>query len=292
MIARTLDTKVTSPRPVGPAPSFPVDREDRHRKASDRIHPVPIKVPGLARSIRVKIASRQEEYQQAFRLLTANYQARGYEASSTKLFRFTPFHVLPDTVTFVALDGDQVVATLSLVPDTSLLGLPMECIYGEEIETLRRQGRRLAEATSLADKHLSTHEFILVFSAMIKLAMQYHLRNGGDTWVITVNPRHSNYYRRVLGFVPMGPRRTYPTVQDHPAEAFLLDVPGMKANAPTMHQSALGEPLPDAVLTAPCRPPEHSRYFGERSTQADRRTIRDIQLFVEQFGSPPRWLEG
>jgi hypothetical protein len=261
------------------------------RKPGRRAHPASIHVAGIARPIRVKFASRQEEFEQAFRLLTANYQARGYDTSSPERFRFTPYHVLPDTTTVVALDGDQVVATLSLVPDTRLLGLPMEGIYGEEIERLRGEGRRLAEWTSLAGQDLSTREFIPVFTAMIRLTIQHHLRNGGDAWVMTVNPRHSNYYRRVLGFVPLGPRRTYPAVQGHPAEAFLLDVPGMAAKAPATHRAMLGEPLPEAILTAPRRSPKHSLYFGQRSTQAGRRTIRDILHFVEGFGSPPRWLE-
>jgi hypothetical protein len=293
-MAATVTHTARKRRPAASAPGLPVATHTSvisGRRADCRQSPHPITVRCPRRAFEVKVATERGEFEQAFQLLAARYQARGYEDPSPKLFRFTPFHVLPDTVTFVAKHGDRVVATLSLVPDTSLLGLPMECIYGEEIARLRREGRRLAEATSLADGGLGTREFIQVFTALIKLAMQYHLRQGGDGWVITVNPRHRNYYRKVLGFEPLGPCRSYPMVRDHPAEAFLLDVDLMKANAPRMHGEILGEPLPESVLTAPERSPEHSRYFGERSTQADCRAILEILRFVEHFGSPPRWRE-
>jgi hypothetical protein len=250
-----------------------------------------VRVAGIGRTLQVHIARERSELESAFHMLAANYQARGYEAPSTKLLRYTPYHVLPDTITVVATDRDRVVATLSLVPDTSLLGLPMECTYGSEIAELRRRGCCMAEATSLADRDLSAREFIQVFKTIIKLVMQFHVQRGGTSWVITVNPRHRSFYLKVLGFVPLGPLRTYPTVRDHPAEAFLLDAEKMKANAPEMHQFVFGEKLPDPVLEAPPWSAEQVAYFGAHSTQTDRRTIRDIGSWVEHFGSPPRWLE-
>lgn len=271
-----------------PAPHLRIRREaPTHRRPSAHA----LEAPGRGRTFQVKIASSRDEFEQAFQLLAARYQARGYEEPSTKLFRFTPYHVLPDTVTFVAKHGDRVVATMSLVPDTALLGLPMECIYGAEVDALRRRGRRLGEVTSLADGDLDTREFLQAFLALKRLMFQYHLRQGGDTWVITVNPRHRNYYCRALGFLPLGPRRTYPTVRNHPAEAFLVDVESMWANAPGMHQRIFGEALPDAVLENPARPADHVRHFADQSTQADRRTILNINRFVEHLGSPPRWRE-
>jgi hypothetical protein len=91
--------------------------------------------------------------------------------------------------------------------------------------------------------------------------------------------------------VPLGPRRSYPSVRDNPAEAYLLDVALMRANAPAMHREIFGEPLPAAVLTASGRPRDHVHYFGERSTQADRGPILEILHRVENSGSPPRWRE-
>jgi hypothetical protein len=252
--------------------------------------PASVAVPDISRTIRVKIASQRAEFEQAFSLLSAKYRARGYEEPSPKLFRFTPFHALPGTITFVAKIEDQVVATLSLVTDNAQLGLPMEAIYGEEIADLRAQGRRLAEVTSLADEGLSPREFRQVFNSLISLAMQYHLGQGGDSWVITVNPRHSGYYRKVLGFESLGGLKHYHSVQGHPAEAHILDVDLMRDNAPKMHRAILGTPLPEAVLSAPRRTADHARYFGEQSTQIEQEQLADLIGRVEQGGDDlPRW---
>jgi hypothetical protein len=258
--------------PAGPVPGPPRRRADgSHAGGAD---PRSVLVPGLGRPIRVKIASEREEFEQAFRLLAARYRNRGYDTPGSGEFRFTPFHALPGTVTFVAKDGERVAATLSLVPDNPTLGLPMESLYGEEVGALRREEKGLAEVTSLADDGLGTREFLRVFSALIRLMFQYHVRvNGGDTWVITVNPRHRGYYSKVLGFEPLGPCRPYSAVRGHLAEAFVLDVDTMRVNAPVKHQEIFGEPLPVPVLTAVGRPADHAPQFGARSTQADRRTI-------------------
>ena len=237
----------------------------------------------------MKIASEREELEGAFRLLATNYRACGYESQSTGLFRFTPYHVLPSTVTLVAKHEDRVVATLSVVPDTELCGLPMESVYRAEIDGLRQEGRRLAEATSLADQDLGIHEFVRVFKTLIKVGMQYHVRQGGDSWVIAVNPRHRGFYQKVLGFVPLGPRRAYPSVQGHPAEAYVSGVDLLRTHAPEMNREMFGEPLPDSVLRAPRWSPHRVRYFGRRSTQADGRTIDSLLSHVERFGGPPRW---
>ena len=241
-------------------------------------------VPGITREIRVKIATEQGEFEQAFALLAENYRARGYEAPGDKPYRFTPYHALPGTVTVVAKHGEKVVATLSLVPDTDVLDLPMESIYGDEIAQLRREGRKMAEATSLADNGLSIREFVQVFKSLIKLVMQVHARNGGDVWVITVNPRHRNFYQKVLGFVPLGPQRSYPTVQDHLAEAYLLDVTTMAENTPAMFQEIFGEKLSEPILTAAEWSIARVRYFGSRSTQIGAQQLEELLDALEYSG--------
>lgn len=234
------------------------------------------RVPGLARDIQVKIASERHEFKQAFELLAANYRARGYEAHGEKPYRFTAYHALPGTVTFVAIHDGKVVATFSLVPDSRILGLPMECIYGQEVARLRRDGYRLGEVTSLADTGLSAREFIQVLKALMKLAMQFDLRRGGNGWTITVNPRHGGFYQKVLGFVPLGPQRYYPSVQNHPAEAYLLTVASMAANAPQMYEGVVAEALPESALVAPHWSEDHVRYFGARSSQIDESSLKKL----------------
>src|SRR4029077_3166403 len=74
-----------------------VNRARKRRGAPGTRGPASIEVPGITRKIRVKIASSREEFAEAFRLLATNYRACGYEQQSTGYFRFTPYHVLPNT---------------------------------------------------------------------------------------------------------------------------------------------------------------------------------------------------
>jgi hypothetical protein len=258
-----------------------------HRDTSGRS----VIIPTKAGPIHVRIASGCAELGQAFELVASQYRARRYDRPGAARYRFTRYHALPGTITLVAVRNGGVCATMSLVPDTSLLGLPMEVIYGTEVAELRREGRRLAEATSLADAGLTLSEFIGVLTEFSRIAVHYHLRQGGDSCVITINPRYRSFYLNVLGFVPVGPRRGHPSVQGHPAEAFLLDVPLMRANAPEMYETIFGEPLAEPIVSPPPWSPESVLHFGWNSMQIDCRTAEILLLSVEALGSRPRWAE-
>jgi hypothetical protein len=267
---------------AGPLGTWPIGKKG----------PKPISVPGVSRPVEVKIASERGEWEQAYRLVAANYRACGYEPPDCSPMRFTNFHVLPDTTTFVAKHDDNVLATLTLVQDNYLLGLPMESIYTAEIEELRQARQRIVEVTNLADTELTLREFVPVFVGLMRLMTQYALRQEADTLVISVNPRHRTFYRKMMGFVPLGPWRAYPTVQNHPAEAYLLNVTLLRDNAPAMYETILGELLPDEALTARRMPTQLVRYFGRNSSHTDPEGVDNILQYVETFGSPCRWAGG
>lgn len=247
-----------------------------------------VQVPGLRRDIRVRIAATLSEWEQAFRLVADNYEARGYDPPGSDL-HFTPHHALPDTVVLVAQTAGQVVATFSLVADNQLVGLPLENLYGSEIRLLRRTGRRMFETISLADRDLGTREFVQVFMTMIQLAWQYGIDNGAETNVITVNPRHADFYTKVLGYVPLGPRRSYAQVQGHPAEALFLDPTLMLAKAPGAHQRVFGRRLPRQALGAPQMPADLVRHFAGRSSQTSPRGAEEVLRYVDQGGTVRMW---
>jgi len=258
--------------------------------AAKKVTPREVSVEGVARDIRVKIASDRAEWKDAFQLVASNYQACGYEAPHACKVRFTPYHALPDSVTFLAKHEGRTLMTLSLVPDNTLLGLPLETIFGEEVRALRRQRRRLGEVISLAaDKELSMREFRQVFVGLIRLMKQYHVTHGGDTWVITVNPKHRAFYTKVLGYASLGPNRPYGAVEGAPAEAYVLDVPLMQASVPKMYAQIFGEWLPGDALVAPKMLPHMVRYLGGQSSKESHHTIHEVFNLDRYFGSPRRW---
>src|SRR5262249_5748437 len=211
-------------------------------------------VPGIRPHVRVRIAACRDDWEQAFHLVAGKYQERGYEMSESCAFRFTAHHALPDNVVLVAREQSRVIATLSLSMDNTLLGLPMENIYGREVRVLRRTGRRLCEVGSLADTDLSPREFIPVFTALIKLAWQHHVYHGGDTGFTAVNPGLRSSYWPGLGFEPRGGCRACPAVRNPPAEAFVLPISQLQRNAPDMYRKLFAEALPVETLVAPRMP--------------------------------------
>jgi hypothetical protein len=226
--------------------------------------PWAVPVPECA-GVVVKIASEPAEWEQAFRLVAANYQAQGYDPPGAGALRFTPHHALPDTVTFVAREQGRVVATLSLVPDNTVLGLPLERIYGPEVAALRSAGRRLAEVVSLAGEGTS---FPVTF-ALMRLMTHYFLRQQADAMLISVHPRHRPFYQRMFGFVVCGPRRDYPAVQNHPAEALLLDGRLLRGEVAPRYREMLGTPPPAQALVAPRLPEQLARSFARCAGSAD-----------------------
>jgi hypothetical protein len=106
--------------------------------------------------------------------------------------------------------------------------------------------------------------------------------------VISVNPKHRNYYRKVLGFVPLGPWRAYPSVQNHPAEAYFLDMELLKTK-PVMYEHIMSEALPAEILKTHPMPAHLVREFAAQSNHADALIIKDILEVVGRKTSMVRW---
>jgi len=230
--------------------------------------------PGYRLLVAATRATRKRAYALAHRV----YHGCGY-ASEGREWIVSPFDADPNTLTLLAQDADgRDVATISLVFDGAAR-LPCDEIYGEELDALRGQGRQLVEVTRLAIDAANQHSkallvrlfnFIYIFARRVK---------GFDDFVIEVNPRHVNYYRRLLCFEVSGPERPCPRVQGAPALLLRLDLSlaeseqrrigghGAAANERTLYshfyswleEGAVAEFL---ARSAKPMPPEDARYFG------------------------------
>jgi hypothetical protein len=243
----------------------------------------------MDRPVQVQIAADRDDWAQAFRLVARAYQTRGYDRAADGEFHFTRYHALPETVVLVAKEHDRVVATISVVPDNSLLGLPLEDVYGEEVQPLRRAGRRLCEVGSLGDIGLGRHEFTSVFIALIRLAWQFHCRYGGDTGVITCHPRHAFFYTHVLGFASLGGRKELPPRSGFPVEAFVVDTPLLQANAPELYRLIVEQSLPGAMLSATPMPDDLKLEFAAHSCRTNPQVVAELLRQVREQGSPRPW---
>jgi hypothetical protein len=98
--------------------------------------------------------------------------------------------------------------------------LPADENFGDKLDALRRQGRRLCEPSRLAiDKGMSKR----VFASLIHISYIYaHNIQGFTDYIIEVNPRHVAFYKRMLGFADFGGERACTRVG---APAVLLRLP-------------------------------------------------------------------
>jgi hypothetical protein len=176
-------------------------------------------LPGFHMLVAADRRTRQRAYALAHRV----YQGRGYVSNDQNLI-VNHYDTSPQTLTLLAHDDDgRDAATISLVFD-SPAGLPCDEIYGHELNQLREQGRRLVEVTRLAiDEEHQRSKTLLVRLFNFIYAFARRVR-GFDDFVIEVNPRHVNYYRRLLIFEQAGPERPCPRVQGAPAVLLRLDL--------------------------------------------------------------------
>ena len=182
------------------------------------------RITELHDGIEVRPASSPEELEAAYGLVYRSYLRRSYMEPNPNRIRFTVFNAFPRAATFVGVLRDQVIATVSLVPDTPA-GLPMDEVYHDELQNLRDRGRRVAEVTMLADRRMEIQHTLPMLLSLMKLLFDYAaLFIKSTDLCITINPRHDKFYRRYLLFTQLGGLRPHPGVRDNPAVARRLDL--------------------------------------------------------------------
>ena len=180
--------------------------------------------------------------------------------------RVTPYHLQPATGVFIATVGSEVVCTVTLIQDSSA-GLPIDDVYGDEINIQRDNGLKLAEVSSLAAiPGLTQQTFWKIFMKLTSLIAQSARRQGVDGLVLAAHPRHARFYGHLMGFRQIGDLRSYPAVRNRPAVACYLDFAQVDVTRPPCYEEIFGERLPKVLLRwspmcrggtrvlPPCRP--------------------------------------
>ncbi len=229
----------------------------------------------------VLVANDRPAREQAWSLVYQAYVQKGYMSPCPSRMRILPQDALPGTTTFVAREragaGDAAAATLTIVPD-SPLGLPMDGLYRRELDALRAAGRRPCEIAKLvvcveekAGMEMLMHLFKLAYLAAWRL-------DGCTDFVITVNPRHEKYYRRLLLFEPIGETRSYESVNGAPAVPLRLDL----VKAEERYRQAFGDRSGRANLHAFFVNAEEPAILGWLRRERAPMTERDLRYFFAE----------
>ncbi len=184
-----------------------------------------------------RIAETREDIEGAVRLVYRNYVELKYCNLNRFEVHFYLYDVLPETRTLVALDGDRVVATLTLVFD-SPLGLPSGKVYAAELEALRGTGRRMVEISKLAVDRTLGARGLAVLKGLFRLGWLAAARVRGSTdFVIMVEPHHEGFYTKSLLFERAGELKPDPEAADAPSVLMRLRFDG----AEERYRRAFGE---------------------------------------------------
>lgn len=184
---------------------------------------MPAPAPGASPG-RVLVARDPRTRRRAWNLAYRVYAGCGYVEPHPDEVITSAYDLDPATFTLLVEDEQRSpMATVTLVFD-SVRRLPCDEIFGAEVDALRNEGRKVAEVTRLAidDRHTGSKSLLVtLFNGLFLLA--WRLR-GFDDFVIEVNPRHVNYYRRLLKFSVAGPERPCPRVNGAPAVLLRMDL--------------------------------------------------------------------
>ncbi len=197
--------------------------------------------------ITYRLARSPEELEQCYRLVYEEYLERGYVNEHPSRMRFTLHNCLPETVTFVALYREAVIATATLIPD-SPLGLPMDDLYRHELKALRREGLRLCEISMLASNTavfppgtslmLNAKKMFLIFYLFKHIYDYTHHMLDLDAICIAVNPKHNLTYEYLL-FEDLGGLKRYAKVNGAPALGKYLRLATVKDRVKAREGAAL-----------------------------------------------------
>jgi hypothetical protein len=173
------------------------------------------------RHVAFGLAQSGQAVDQALRLVHDQYVARGYMRAHPSGQRRSPHYALTTTRVFVATRGPHVVGTVTLIED-SPLGLPMDEIYGADLDRLRAQRCRLAEVSALAAHPRYRSNGLPLLLPLMRVLVLYAVDLAAlDVLSIAVNPRHVEFYRR-LTFEVFGDLKSYGRVNGAPAVALCL----------------------------------------------------------------------
>lgn len=166
------------------------------------------------KTFRVRCADTDGHRSSVSMLVDKMYAWRQYESS----YRFGRD---PNRIVLVVLDHGRAVATSSLGLDSDI-GLLADELYKDEIDRLRREGRRLCEMTKLAVDHVIRSKRVLASLFHISHIYAYYLHRRTDC-LIEVNPRHVRFYKAMLGFEELGDLKMCARV-NAPARLLRLDL--------------------------------------------------------------------
>ena len=153
--------------------------------------------------IEYRLACSRSDFLGAFELLQTRYLEAGLAdcTAGACRIRMMPYHRWEQSQVFVAVLGERVIGTITLVSEGAF-NLPIVDYYSHEINA-SRAGGSVSEIASLAvdPSHTKPTE---VFGQLTRLLMFFARNQGAQSLAAIVHPRHAKFYQHAMGFQVIG----------------------------------------------------------------------------------------
>ncbi|WP_239373752.1 GNAT family N-acetyltransferase [Snodgrassella gandavensis] len=166
----------------------------------------------LKDNIKIKFASTSDEFFEAMWLIHREYVCKGLIISEQKQPYFSLYLIIPNNRLLIALDGERIIGTISLIKD-SPIGVPMDNVHMNETVFLRKKGVKFAEIGSFAIDSEYQHQGIalLLYKAIFSYICQY---KNIEYILAAVHPRVAKIYKNLFKFEQVGEIQEYSTLNN------------------------------------------------------------------------------
>ncbi len=221
-------------------------------------------------------AQSLDEVLEAWQLVYIAYRRKNLIHPNPHRLHTTRYAAGPQSAVITGRIGPLVVTTMTAILD-SPAGLPLDRVYLQELDALRKAGRRMMEISLFADRRENLARSSAALLQLMRFVWHWGMHEGVTDFIIGVHPRHARFYSRAFGFEPCAPERTYPAVNDHPV-IFLRGEPAAQL---------IRDPMPRGLeffAQNPISPEEFARRYRFPS-----RDIRSSALtnFLDESVPPP-----
>ena len=225
--------------------------------------------------VECRIAQTMQDRMAAFGLVYEKYLAKGMLEPNPYKMRVIEHHLLPTTTAFIAVRNGEVVATVTLIGDGEL-GVPLEGIHPEVLDTVRRQQLDVGEVSCLAFKKQEMKYVLPIFIDLTRLMSQYARAHGMQQFLIGCIPQHARFYCRFLGFEQIGEERPYPTVCNTVGVACCLDFDRIDHQRPDCYDKYFGQRLPAEALRADPMSPFERDAFSQVIHKSEQQLLQMV----------------
>lgn len=154
----------------------------------------------LINGFEYKVASTTEEIKKAYALVYENYIEKKFCNLDIHKMRIFLFDSLLTTRTFIAKEGEEVIATATLVFD-SAIGLPSDGIYKDRLDLLRSLGKSICEISKLSTKRDLGSKALRILPFLFRSCWLYAKEiNPHQLFCIMVEPQNEGFYQKYYFF--------------------------------------------------------------------------------------------